>query len=128
MVYGVLFPSSNHINFLVKYIFTLNTKSPDNLLHPGGGFSVSASNSKSMPTFGISLSIVSHQKLLPLFVSIYISSSAVVGNSIPCLWVVFMIQCFSVDKMTYLFRRVYVTHHAKSGSSETSLALTNSAI
>ena len=80
-----------------------------------------------IPRFFISFKMASVQKVFPFFWSIHIACVIDVGISIPYLCEHFLTREDTADTMTSLFRKVYGTHQAKSGSSWIPRAVTYSA-
>ena len=87
---GILCPSSTHLAFLVKSIFTSQTRCPVTFFQPLGSCSVSSRTLNTTPMLYISLARASIHIVLSFHLSSSLACSTPVGISIPYLWVTFL--------------------------------------
>ena len=93
------------------------------IFHPGGAFYPKGRRVKANPKLSISFCIASTQKVLPFLLSIILASATYLGSIILYLCENLRILKDTPTTITSRFCNVWVTHHEKSGSSLTTLAL-----
>ena len=96
---------------------------PLDFLYPGGGVYPRSRILNAMPMFDISKWMASCQKVFWFLMTISTACSTEVGISMPYLCFAFLTRELTAATILSRFRRVKVTHQAKSGSSSMLQAL-----
>ena len=105
---GILCPLSTHLAFLMKSIFTSQTRCPLTFFQPLGACSLSSRTLKATPMLYISLARVSIHIVLSFHLSSSLACSTPVRILIPYLWVTFLSLVLMAEMIASLFLRCMV--------------------